>query len=244
METPLLRHPRQPPALPRFSRGGGSRARRPGQRRGVRQLDRVRIGRYPVPCHQVCIRPGDAGGAPPGPRPGPPRLPRNVRARRCWMRGERPPDSKRPHAVMPDPHSDGDPSPNVGCRCHSTRTRSALLKICTPSGCSAPGWRPRSKRSFCRACEPVRGPGFCGLGPGHPIVYSARYGELDGDPRAGLAGCGSRAKDSAWVPVLFRGGFTCGLFPWPHAISSRLTTGRQCTVVLRLSRPGRLPVTG
>ena len=45
----------------------------------------------------------------------------------------------------------------------------------------------------------VRGPEFSGLGPDHPIVDSARYDELDRDPSAGLAGCGSQAKDSAWV---------------------------------------------
>ena len=60
------------------------------------------------------------------PRPGPPRLPRSVRARRCRMHAGRPPDSKCPHPVMPDHRSDGDSVTERGCRCHTTRTRSAL----------------------------------------------------------------------------------------------------------------------
>jgi hypothetical protein len=55
----------------------------------------------------------DAGGALPGPRPGPPLLPRNERARRWWMHAGRPPDSTALTQSCQTITATATPSPNV-----------------------------------------------------------------------------------------------------------------------------------
>src|SRR6266516_3300820 len=62
----------------------------------------------------------------------------------------------RPHAVMPDHHSDGNSVTECCCRCHSTRTRSALLK----NRCQAlrfGSWRPEvpAGLALISGCRPV-----------------------------------------------------------------------------------------
>jgi hypothetical protein len=81
---------------------------------GVRQLDRVRVGRYPVPCQQVCIRPIDAIGAPPGPRARVHRIRRGTSAPGdggCMREGRQTQPPSRSHAQTIT--ATATPSPNV-----------------------------------------------------------------------------------------------------------------------------------
>jgi hypothetical protein len=105
-----------------------------------------------VPCHQVCIRPIDAGGALPGPLPGPPLLPRNERDRRCWMQAGRPPDSNALTQSCQTIIATATPLPNVAAGV----TPHARDPICASSagvGCCR---LAAHNEVFCRPGEPAR----------------------------------------------------------------------------------------
>ena len=146
-----------------ISRGAGSRARRPGQRRGCDSLiefaqDGTRClatkyasgpstpaGRCPARAVHRCCRgpsaPGDGGA--------------------CWKAAR----LKRPHAVMPGHHSDGDSVTERSCRCHSTRTRSC------DQGRGPIRSEPQSPHAAASISAAMGGTGNLGV---HPLRHAER----------------------------------------------------------------------